>query len=102
MESHLTLKADGQDIALNDFVKTFFLNVINGMIASLDEIPESPSSFILEWENQALILDVDGTPVRLNKFVRNIFGRVVTGLTMSLEGITEDTRKIEISFSDSK
>ena len=40
MNKKIILKINGQEIPLNLFVKSIFFNVINGMVDSLDKIPE--------------------------------------------------------------
>ena len=39
MEKEITLKINGDKIELNRFVKDIYINVINGLIDSLDKIP---------------------------------------------------------------
>ena len=40
MDKKVTLKVNGRDIPLNPFVKTVFAKVINGLVDSLDKVPE--------------------------------------------------------------
>ena len=40
MDKIVTLIINGQEIPLNPFVKNVFTNVINGLVDSLDKVPE--------------------------------------------------------------
>jgi hypothetical protein len=40
MDKKVTLIINGQEIPLNPFVKNVFTNVINGLVDSLDKVPE--------------------------------------------------------------
>jgi len=40
MDKKITLKVNDQEIPLNPFVKEVFLNVINGLVNSLNKVPE--------------------------------------------------------------
>ncbi len=39
MERNITLKINGQEVVMQYFVKDIFMNIINGMIDSLDKVP---------------------------------------------------------------
>jgi hypothetical protein len=41
MDKEIILKIDNQEIPMNPFVKRIFMNVINGLVGSLDKIPEN-------------------------------------------------------------
>ena len=41
MDYDVELKVNGQVIPLNYFVKRMYLNIVNSMVDSLDEIPEN-------------------------------------------------------------
>jgi len=40
MDKKITLKVNGQDVPMNHFVRNVFINVVNGLVDSLDKIPE--------------------------------------------------------------
>lgn len=40
MDNNVFVKVNGRDIPLNPFVKNIFSKVINGLVDSLDKIPE--------------------------------------------------------------
>ena len=40
MERNLVLKVNDKEIPINYFVQQIFMNVIDGMVESLDKIPE--------------------------------------------------------------
>lgn len=40
MDKKITLKVNDQEIPLNPFVTDVFLNVINGLVNSLNKVPE--------------------------------------------------------------
>lgn len=43
MDKKVSLKVNGRDVPLNPFVKTVFSKVINGLVDSLDKVPEDKS-----------------------------------------------------------
>ena len=42
MENKITLKVNGQDIALNPFVRKIIANMVLGAVQALDKIPQPP------------------------------------------------------------
>lgn len=40
MDKKVSLIVNGKEISLNPFVKSIFTNVINGLVDSLDKVPE--------------------------------------------------------------
>ncbi len=55
MDKNICLKVNGQDIMLNAFVKSMITNVVEGMVDSLDKIPEKRNKIELiidEEENK--------------------------------------------------
>ena len=47
MDKKITLKVNDRDIPLNPFVTDVFFNVINGLVDSLDKIPEQKNKIEL-------------------------------------------------------
>lgn len=47
MDKKITLKVNDRDIPLNPFVTNVFFNVINGLVDSLDKIPEKKNKIEL-------------------------------------------------------
>jgi hypothetical protein len=47
MDKKITLKVNDRDIPLNPFVTDVFFNVINGLVDSLDKIPEEKNKIEL-------------------------------------------------------
>lgn len=43
MQEGIVLKVDEKQISLNHFVETVFMNVIQGLVSSLDKIPSHPN-----------------------------------------------------------
>lgn len=39
-DKNVTLKVNGKDVVLNHFVNAVFANVIDGLVDSLDKVPE--------------------------------------------------------------
>jgi len=53
MDKQVILKVNGQDISLNPFVERVFSHVANGLVASLDRIPEPVSEIEIRVVNPA-------------------------------------------------
>ena len=47
MDKKITLKVNDQEIPLNPFVTSVFLNVINGLVDSLNKVPEEKNKIEL-------------------------------------------------------
>ena len=47
MDKKITLKVNNQEIPLNPFVTSVFLNVINGLVDSLNKVPEEKNKIEL-------------------------------------------------------
>ena len=52
MVKKVSLKVNGEEIALNPFVRDIVRNVVLGMVDSLDKIPESIKSVELNIEEE--------------------------------------------------
>lgn len=48
----VTLELDGQKTRINVFVRKFIENVVRGIVASLDDVPENPRSIVIRIENE--------------------------------------------------
>lgn len=52
METKAFLKVDGKEIPLNAFVTEVFSNVINGLVDSLDKIPDDKKVIEIRIEKE--------------------------------------------------
>lgn len=52
MDKKASLMVNGREIPLNPFVKNVFANVVNGLVDSLDKVPEDKKKIeiTIEWE----------------------------------------------------
>lgn len=50
MDRTLVLKVNDKEIPINHFVQQIFINVINGMVESLDKIPEDIKTIEIKVE----------------------------------------------------
>lgn len=53
MTKTVFLEIDGKKIPLNPFVQKIFTQVIKGMVASLDDIPEDPKTLTITVKEAA-------------------------------------------------
>ena len=51
MNKKVILKINGIEIPLNPFVKSIFINVISGLVESLDKIPDDKTKTEITIEN---------------------------------------------------
>jgi hypothetical protein len=49
-KSNVCLKVNGKEVPLNPFVTLVFFNVINGLVDSLDKIPEDKTKIEISIE----------------------------------------------------
>jgi hypothetical protein len=52
MEKKITLKIDGKKVSMNAFVEKIFINIISGMLDSLDKLPEEKDKIELILINE--------------------------------------------------
>lgn len=52
MDKKILLKVDSKEIPMNSFVKQVFINVIDGLVDSLDKIPEDKKRIEILIEKQ--------------------------------------------------
>jgi hypothetical protein len=52
MDKKITLKVNDREIPLNPFVTGLFLNVINGLVDSLNKVPEGKNKIELIIEQE--------------------------------------------------
>lgn len=52
MDKKFVLKVNGEEIPANPFVQDLFINVINGLVDSLDKIPEGKEKIEILVENK--------------------------------------------------
>ena len=52
VDKKVFLKVNGKEIPLNPFVTDVFFNVINGLVDSLDKIPEDKKTIEIAIENK--------------------------------------------------
>lgn len=52
MDKKLLLKVNGKEIPTNPFVQEVFINVINGLVDSLNKIPEDKDKVEITVENK--------------------------------------------------
>jgi len=52
MDKKIILKVDGKEIPTNPFVQDVFINVINGLVASLNKVPYGKEKIEILIENE--------------------------------------------------
>jgi hypothetical protein len=52
MDKKIILKVNGKDVPTNPFVQDVFINVINGLVDSLNKIPEAKDRIEILVENK--------------------------------------------------
>ena len=52
MDKTLILKVDGKEIPTNLFVRGVFMNVVNGLVDSLDKVPQGREKIEILIENK--------------------------------------------------
>lgn len=51
MNKKITLKVDGKEVPVNPFVSEVFINVINGLVDALKNVPEGKNKIEILVEN---------------------------------------------------
>ena len=93
----MKLLIDKQSIHLNAFVQKALWNIFQGILESLDNVPENHNRIRCVIEDASkLSLTVDQTDILLNDFAKRITVHVILGMISSLDGIPDDFREITL------
>ncbi len=96
-EDLMKLTVDGMNVRMNAFVARIVSNLVEGMLGSLDGIPEPRVSATLRsGESVPVTLVVNGSDVELNEFVQKIFGNMLQGIISSLDDVAAEPDRIEL------
>lgn len=95
-EPEVALTVNGNRVDIKPFVRTMFVNTINGLLAALHDAGNATEIMITVGHNREACLTADGNSVEMKSFIRDMVVNTTRGLVTALRGI-ENAEEIEVT-----